>query len=192
MHGLGLVTVAVVAVLAFALAVAGWYRTPTPAADYEAMALTGDTTSLYALAIVDDLAVGGDTTVTGALDVTGATSMAGGMTFSDGDLTVADDLIVAAQTALTVTDGSPITPTGSLQLLTAAGEVTPTVAILDADGVTFTTGTMLWLVNTANQTINLADGGNVKLTAAGAMGQYDTLSLVFDGTYWLEVARADN
>lgn len=107
------------------------------------------------------------------------------------DLTVTDDATVGgllthlAADAITVTDGAAFAPTGSYQPITAAGEVTPTMTVGSA-------GQVVMIVNTSAQTINLADTGTAKLTAAFAMGQYDSLTLLSDGTNWIEIARADN
>ena len=72
-------------------------------------------------------------------------------------------------------------------MIAAAGEVTPTIS---ASG--FTAGDVLVLRNSTAQTINLADGGNFKLSAAYAMTVDDTLTLVWDGTDWVEVSRSAN
>lgn len=141
-----------------------------------------------ATAGIDSLTVANGLTVTaGGLTVTagGATITAGGLTLSDGDAVVADDLRVTAQTAITVTNGAAFTATGTYQGIQAAGEVTPTITA-------GTAGDLLILTNVSAQTINLADTGTQKLTAAFAMGQYDTLTLLSDGTNWLELSRADN
>ena len=115
----------------------------------------------------------------------GATITAGGVTVTDGDVIVADDLRVTAQTSITVTDATTFTITGTYQPITAAGEVTPTIAA-------GTAGDLVVIVNTSAQTINIADSGTVALTAAAALGQNDTLTLLSNGTTWLEVSRADN
>lgn len=129
------------------------------------------------------------TITTGGLDVQagGVSVTAGGITLSDGDTTLADDLIITAQTAISVADGAVITPTGTYQQLSSGAEITPTVT---TTGVT--AGTLLVLINTTDTTINLADSGTMMLTAAAALGQYDSLTLWFDGTNWIEVSRADN
>ena len=112
------------------------------------------------------------------------------LTVSD-DATVADDATIggllthSAADTITVTDGSAFEPTGSYQPITAAGEVTPTVTVGSA-------GQVVMIVNVGSNTINLADTGTAKLTAAFAMGQYDSLSLISDGTNWIELARANN
>lgn len=120
----------------------------------------------------------------------------GDLTAGD-DLTVGDDATIAgivsagefagfvAQSAVTVTDGGIITATGTYQPLTAAGTVTATVAAGAA-------GRVLVLVNTAAQTINIQDTGIQKLSAAIALGQYDSLILWSDGTNWIEISRSDN
>lgn len=95
------------------------------------------------------------------------------------------DLVLTAQTAISVTDGGVITATGAYQPLESAAEVTATIAAGDA-------GATLVLVNTANTTINIADTGAAKLSAAAALGQYDSLTLISDGTNWIEVSRSDN
>jgi hypothetical protein len=89
------------------------------------------------------------------------------------------------RTAISVTAGSLITPTGTYQRLSSAGTVTPTMG-------TATAGDLVTLINTTATTINLADSGIAKLSAAWAGGQYDTLTLRFDGTNWLELSRSDN
>jgi hypothetical protein len=109
----------------------------------------------------------------------------GGVVLLDGDLTVADDIRISAQTAITVTNGNPFTPTGTYQAITAASEVTPTITVGNA-------GDVLVLINTSAQTVNIADTGTAKLSAAAALGQYDTLVLWCDGTNWIEISRSDN
>lgn len=41
-------------------------------------------------------------------------------------------------------------------------------------------------------TAQLADSGINKLSAAWEPTQYDSLRLMWDGTYWVELSRADN
>jgi hypothetical protein len=117
---------------------------------------------------------------------TGGLTLAAGLTVSDGDVVVADDLRVTAQTSITVTDTAAFTPTGTYQGITAAGEVTPTIT------AGATAGDVLVLINTSDQTINIADSGTTMLTAAAALGQYDVLVLWSDGTNWIEISRANN
>lgn len=100
------------------------------------------------------------------------------------DLTVGDDLKLTPQSANTVT-GAGITPTGSFQVLTAAGAV--------GSGITAgAAGDVLLLVNSANQTITITDTGIIKASGNIALGQYDTAILVSDGTNWYLVGESDN
>lgn len=115
---------------------------------------------------------------TGNVDAEGTANFAS-------DATLGADVIVSAQTAISVTNGSAITATGTYQPLESAAEVTATVAILPA-------GTFLYLTNTANTTINIQDTGIQKLSAAMALTQYDSLVLWSDGTNWIEVSRSTN
>jgi len=148
------------------------------------------------------ITAGGVTITAGGLDMTndaitnigaagtdfsasGGLTLATTLTLSDGDVVVADDVRVTAQTAITVTNGAAFAPTGTYQPIQAAGEVTPTVTI-------GTAGDLLVLINTSAQTINIADTGTTMLTAAGALGQYDSLTLWCDGTNWIEISRANN
>lgn len=88
---------------------------------------------------------------------------------------------------ITVTNGAAFVPTASYQPIVSAGTVTPTISTSGADA-----GDVVRLVVTSNTTINLADTGNQVLSAAFAMGQYDTLTVVFDGTRWIEWSRSNN
>jgi len=115
----------------------------------------------------------------------GLTVTAGGLTISDGDAVVADDLRITAQTAITVTNGNAFTPTGTYQPIQAGSEVTPTVTV-------GTAGDVVVLINTSANAINIADSGTAKLSAAAALGQYDSLTLWCDGTNWIEVSRSNN
>ena len=109
-----------------------------------------------------------------------------------GDLTNSTFLVVTAQTAISLTDAGILTPTGTYQPIESAGTVTPTIAITNAAGSRYTTGTLLTIINTSDTTINFADSGNVKSSGATALGQYDSWELKFDGTYWIERAQANN
>jgi hypothetical protein len=139
--------------------------------------------------------------VTGFEDITGrtitgnsvvATAVAGSSVTASSTLTGSVSVAgtwdrLQARTAISVTNGGIITATGSYQRLTSAGTVTPTVSTASR-----TAGDLLVLVNTSATTINIADSGTAKLSAAAALGQYDTLTLRFDGTNWVEVARSNN
>ena len=129
---------------------------------------SGVTASISDLTVSDDLIVTDDASV-------------------GGDLTASGDVRLAAQTAISVTNGATVTPTGVYQRIEAAGNV-GTASI--AAG---TAGDLLILVNTANVTITFTDTGTLKLSGNAALGQYDTLMLLADGTNWIQVApEGDN
>jgi hypothetical protein len=136
--------------------------------------------------IVNIGAAGTDFSATGGLTLADIlTITAGGLTLSDGDAVVADDVRVTAQTAITVTNATAFTATGTYQGIQAAGWVTPTIAA-------GTAGDLLILVNVSAQNITIEDTGVQMLTAVFVMGQYDVLMLLADGTNWIEVSRANN
>ena len=90
------------------------------------------------------------------------------------------------QTGVVVAQGSIITPTGTYQPISAAG------AVSTGSIATGTAGEILILTNTAANTITISDTGTLKLAGDAAIGQYDTLTLLSDGTNWLQVSKADN
>jgi hypothetical protein len=111
---------------------------------------------------------------------------AGGLTVADGDTNLADQLNLGNQTALAVTMNGTITPVGSYQPLTSAGTVN-TASITAGDE-----GDLLYLVNEANTSIVLTDTGTLKLGGTRTLGQFDSLTLVSDGTNWIELAFVNN
>lgn len=134
--------------------------------------------------------VDGATDIGGALTVTGTTALLGNVDVT-GNLETVDHIGTSAELylfsgdALAVTDGQVITPTESLLELTATGEVTASLE-------TAVDGQVLILANSSNSTINIADSGTTRLSAAAALGQYDTLTLIGLGTSWYEIARSTN
>ncbi len=156
----------------------------------------------YTTSTMDSLTVNGDTVITGtgridgaaniggALTVTGTTAMLGNVDVT-GNLEVVDHLGTSAELylfsgdSLAVLNGATITPANSLLELTATGTVTASLA-------TASDGQVLILANSSNSTINIEDTGTTRLSAAAALGQYDTLTLVGLGTSWYEVARSTN
>ena len=118
--------------------------------------------------------------------------VASGDVIAGDDLTVGDDAVIGglykltAATAISVTTDATITPTGSYQPLESAGNVqTSSIAVLAA-------GTVVHFVNTANTTITFTDTGTLKLSGNAALGQYDSLILLSDGTNWIEVSETNN
>lgn len=114
-----------------------------------------------------------------------------GTTFTADDLTLADDLNVAdiiasTYTTVTVTPGSTIIPTGVYQILTSA-TAAGTSSIANP-----TAGRFVVLVNVGSNTITLTDTGTLKLSGNIALGQYDSVSLLGDGTNWVQTATSNN
>ena len=92
--------------------------------------------------------------------------------------------------AFSITAASMLTP--YLQLTGAAARTSDgTTAI--ADGTN--TGQVIILEGTDNtNTITIQNAANVRLAGAAniTLGQYDTVTLVFNGTDWVEVCRSNN
>lgn len=140
--------------------------------------LWAQVSNFTSITLSGDLIVGDDATVTDALS-------SADLTVSD-DATVAD-LYVAQQTAQTIIDGGTITPTGTYhQITAAAARGTSSVA-----GVS-TAGRVVTLVNVGSNTITLTDTGTLKLSGNAALGQYDSLVLLSDGTNWIQLSKTDN
>lgn len=114
---------------------------------------------------------------------------------------------VASAGQLTLLDYSA-TLTADDQVLSPAGR---TYVLLDSDDATATNRTLvlgdgseaghaliLQFVAASNAMELLDDGatdgggGNVRLSADWTPGQYDSLSLIFDGTDWIETGRSNN
>jgi hypothetical protein len=133
--------------------------------------------------------------INSTLNVVGTTTLTGDVALGD-DITVADDVTVSGDlassivkltpsTLISLTNGATLTPAASLQPIGSPGTVYVTLGVCPA-------GLVTTLENAINATINLTDTGTSKLTANFAMGQYDTLTLIGDGTNCYELARANN
>jgi len=129
--------------------------------------------------INDDASVGDDLTVTDDASIGGDATVTGGAV-------VGTDFNLAEQTAITVTQSGTLTPTGAYQPITAAGNLSFSTI---ADG---TSGDVLTLINESNTTITITDTGTTMLSGNAALGQYDSITLLFDGTNWVELAQSDN
>lgn len=116
------------------------------------------------------------------------------------DLTVADDLTIAGNTALssdltldpqtdlTLTMNGWITPTGTFQVVRSAGAVSISGANI-ADG---SHGDLLILYNAGAQTITITE--TTGLVSAGniALGTLDSATLVYSGTTWIQIGASNN
>ena len=105
------------------------------------------------------------------------------------------------QDTIVVTTGDVISMTGTYQPLSSVGDVvTCTLSAAYAPGrytgvrnVTYTTGSLLWLVNTSSTTITVTEGDTADLTGTSvALGISDTLLLFFDSGDWIELSESNN
>lgn len=115
------------------------------------------------------------------------------------DLTVGDDLTVTdlfatgkirstRGTTQTLTADATITDTWSYIPVTAAGAI-------GTSGIASTTsvsGDILIVTNVGTNAIVITDTGNTVLSGNITLGQFDTLSLVFDGQRWVQLATTNN
>lgn len=114
-----------------------------------------------------------DVGIDGDLEANGAANIAGNLTLGAAT--------IWSTASITPTDGAVFTPTTSIVNLTAAAEVTPTIAAC-------TDGAQLILYGGANQTVNLADGDNFVLASAVVLGQYDALRLACIANKWVQLS----
>ena len=128
--------------------------------------------------VLNDLTIDDDATVGDQLIVSGDATIAD-------DLNIAD-LIGSTYTTITVGYQGTITPTGMYQLLTATAP-RGTSSVADP-----TAGRVVTLVNVGSQTITLTDTGTLKLAGNVALGQYDSVTLLGDGTNWIQVGTSNN
>ena len=138
----------------------------------------------------EDIAVTDDLTVTDNAAITGLATV--GETLGvTGDLTLAADVVVSPVTAISLTAGAIITPTGIYQPLTSAAAVTCSTTTCIAAGAT---GQLLILENqNASDAITIdGTGGTVECKADAVLAAGDTLTLIFDGTDWICLSGYDN
>lgn len=131
-------------------------------------------TGFTSVNVTDDLAVGDDTTMT---DATAA------------NLTAGDWFFFAPSTAISVTSGGIITPTGTLQPLTSGSAVTTSTSTAIANGTT--SGQLLILHNkNATDAITIdGAGANVECGGNQAIGPTDHLVLQWQTDDWECVAK---
>lgn len=125
-------------------------------------------------------------TTTGAV-IAGTVASTGAITGSSFAGQVAATRLNTTEGAeFTVTAGENITPTHTLHFITAAGVIT---AGSVAPG---TQGMRLTLINSGTNAITINDGAPMILSGNIALGQWDSLSLVYRGTSWIQVATSNN
>ena len=119
------------------------------------------------LTVTDDVSVVDDVTVAGSV-------------------AVMEDLRLVPATVITLTSGATLTPLGSYQPLASAGAIG--FGAISAGNA----GDTLVLVNTVNQTITITDSATLRLGGNAALGQYDTLTLIYANGAWTQLSKADN
>lgn len=89
------------------------------------------------------------------------------------------------RTAITITNGGTLTPTGGYQRITAAGAVGASLATRPA-------GSLLHLVNVGAQTITFTETATLISAGNIVLGAGDTATLISDGTNWTQLAGSNN
>jgi len=140
-----------------------------------------------------DLSVLGDASVVGEFEAQSAAQVYGALQAMDvvtvsGKLAALGWVQWSMQDAVSVVQDGSIEPSGSLQLLSSAGAVSTAGLITD----TVEAGYWVMLMNSNANTITISDTAPCALAGNCALGQYDTLTLIFDGTRWVELDRSDN
>ncbi len=116
----------------------------------------------------------------------------------EADGTAFAGMYVTTPTTVTIADdGAGTSPTTSI-VVTASGA--QFIACNDANNCTAsisesgaTSGTTLQLVVTTTGTVTVSDSAGVsELEGAAALGQYDSLTLLYVSDRWVEVARSNN
>jgi hypothetical protein len=144
-----------------------------------------DDTVNFTGATVSDLTLADNLTVAAG----GLTVTAGGATLTDGDLTIADFTRIVPQDTITLTDGGVLTPTGSMQPISAAGTISVTL------NTVCTAGQELTVLNLVAQAITISETTITdQLSGNAVLNQYDNLQLVCapGGNVWVETAQVDN
>jgi hypothetical protein len=96
-------------------------------------------------------------------------------------------IIATPRILAAVTNGQSLGAVNSYYSISAAGAVTCAVDNASAAGMQFT------IINTSAQPITFADSGNLALSGAAVLDQYDTLTLYAIATnMWVEIAQQDN
>ena len=142
-----------------------------------------------AATFTDDVSVAGTLTAAGTADlasvlVSGNSNLSGNL-IVDGYYAGQGETYFIPPTAVTVTDGAVITPTGTVLELTSAGAV-------GAELTAGADGRLLIIVNVGAQNIVISDTATIESTGDITLGQYDTLTLIGSGVKWYQIAASNN
>lgn len=94
-------------------------------------------------------------------------------------------IAVATSAPLVGVASTAVAPAGLLQPVSMATAGTVPITIPPI-------GQLVCIWNTGSETVTIADSGNQVLSASGALGQYDVLCGISDGTRFIEFARSNN
>ena len=103
----------------------------------------------------------------------------------NGELSALRILVAATAAPLVGVASTEVAPTGLLQPVSMATAGTVPITIPPA-------GSVICIWNTGSEVVTIADTGNQVLTASAALGQYDVLCGISDGTRFIETSRANN
>lgn len=92
------------------------------------------------------------------------------------------------RTAITVTNGGTVNPTGTYTQLTAASAVGTSGAAITVKPA----GTILVLVNMGSNTITFTETGTLISAGNIVLGTLDTATLVSNGTNYYQIAASNN
>lgn len=143
------------------------------------LVLVGPLVFLGGITTFDDITATGD--IIAGDDISATDDLS-----ANGDLSVGALMYMTKQSALTVTNNGTVTPVGSYQQLTAGSAVGTSSITVGA------AGSVVTLVNSGSNTITFTDTGTLKLAGNAVLGQFDTLTLLSDGTNLIQVDKSDN
>lgn len=169
--------------------VVGMWATVDPAVAQAARTRFNAWVTITRLTVEDTL-----TLEAGNLTVTAGDVYAGDDVTAQDDVILFGDAVVGAfvnpvRIGQAVVNGQPITPTGTYMYLSATAAVTPSLIYSGS-----AQGQMLILQMASNQNLLLVESGrNINLSAASVtLAQNDTMTLIWDGTDWVQLATSNN
>lgn len=112
------------------------------------------------------------------------------VTVPDSDGTVS--LAQASTTTALTADNQAVTPGSNTRLQLTSDNATATSRTFTLSATGAITGQIYILIGPATNACEIADTGIQKLNATWTPGATDTLTLLFDGTNFIELARSDN
>lgn len=116
--------------------------------------------------------------------------------FAQGGVTVFSNLRVSnffrlqKRTTINVSMNGTLNPTGSYQVISAS--VGSAVSLSGASITVKPAGSILVLVNGGAQTITFTETGTLRSAGNIALGQYDSATLLSDGTNYYQIGASNN